>query len=117
MDDVIKLVSVTKTQDAYGVWRETASAKEILCQVSSVTRQEFYEAGRNGLNPSFLFTIFAGDYSGETICQYNNLQYGIYRTYHVPGTDYLELYAERKGGTNITQTTSSGGINGTASTS
>ena len=100
MDDVIKLVSSTQTQNQYGVWEETYSAREVLCQVKSITRQEFFEGGRNGLNPSFVFTVFAGDYNGELICQYDGNQYGVYRTYLVPSTDYLELYVERKGGTN-----------------
>ena len=101
MDDVITLVSYTREQDNYGVWRETAaSERELFCQLGSITRQEFFEAGRSGLNPSFVFTIFKGDYNGETVCQYQGKQYAIYRTYPIPNSDYLELYVERKGGTN-----------------
>ena len=87
-------------QDDRGVWRETSRSRNILCRIDSVTRSEFFEGGRNGLNPELQFTVFAGDYEGETVCQYEGKQYGIYRTYRVPGTDYMELYAERKGGTN-----------------
>lgn len=100
MDDVITLVSCTKQRDDYGVERETLTTKEVFAQVHSVTRQEFYEAGRNGLNPSFMFTIFVGDYGGEELCRYEGNQYSIYRTYIVPGTDYIELHVERKGGSN-----------------
>lgn len=100
MDAVLILVGKTRTQDEYGIWQETVTARQIFCQVESVTRAEFFDGGRNGLNPEFQFTIFAGDYAGETVCQYEGKQYAIYRTYRVPGTDYMELYAERKGGTN-----------------
>lgn len=122
MDDVITLVAYTKEQDAYGVERVTPVTRDVFAQVHSTTRQEFYEAGRNGLNPSFMFTIFAGDYGGETECRYNGEQYSIYRTYishgetrtHIsntkggssfrtyqtPSEDYIELYVERKGGSN-----------------
>lgn len=100
MDDVIKLISSTKSKNEYGVWEETYSENQVLCQVKSITRQEFFEGGRVGLNPSFVFTVFAGDYSEESICQYKDKQYSIYRTYIVPDTDYIELYVERKGGTN-----------------
>ena len=101
MDDVITLISGTKVQDDYGRWGiADPTEKELLCQVRSITRQEFFEAGRSGLNPAYEFVIFAGDYDGEILCRYRGSQYSIYRTYHVPGTDYLELYVERKGGTN-----------------
>lgn len=100
MDAVLILVGKTRVQDEYGMWKETPTDRQIFCQVESVTRAEFFDGGRNGLNPEFQFTVFAGDYNGETVCKYEGKQYGIYRTYRVPGTDYMELYAERKGGTN-----------------
>ena len=100
MDDVIKLISQEFTKDKYGQSIPTNTAKEIFCQVHSITRQEFFDAGRNGLNPQFEFTVFQGDYAGESVVEYNGASYSIYRTYIVPGTDYIELYVERKGGTN-----------------
>lgn len=95
----ITLISETNTQDANGVWRSTRTTRDVFAQVDSVTRSEFFEAGRNGLNPEFRFTLFAGDYEGEREVEYNGKSYGIYRTYFAR-TDVIELYAERKGGTN-----------------
>lgn len=95
----ITLISETNTQDANGVWRSKRTTREVFAQVDSVTRSEFFEAGRNGLNPEFRFTLFAGDYEGEREVEYNGKAYGIYRTYFAR-TDVIELYAERKGGTN-----------------
>lgn len=100
MDDVLTLVSYTYTKDAYGVDRGTPTERRIFCRTDSITRLEFYEAGRNGLNPEMKFIIFAGDYAGETVCRFHGAQYSVYRTYHVPGTDYLELYVQREGGSN-----------------
>lgn len=97
--EVITLVSVVQTQDEYGVIRNTPSARDVFCQVNSVTRAEFFEGGRNGLNPQFRFTLFAGDYNGEATVIYKGLPYAVYRTY-LARTDELELYVERKGGTN-----------------
>lgn len=97
--NVIKLISSTKTQDENGVWRETLSRRQVFCDVSSVTASEFFEGGRNGLNPEFRMTIFAGDYQGETMLEFNGKTYAIYRTY-LARNDNLELYVERKGGTN-----------------
>lgn len=97
--DVINLIKHTKTQDQYGVWRETETSREVFCDVQSVTRSEFFEGGRNGLNPELVFTVFMDDYEDETVLEYDNKRYAIYRTYRAK-TDVLELYAERKGGTN-----------------
>lgn len=96
--DVLTLVKETRTQDRYGVWQTTETTRDVFCEVESVTRSEFFDAGRNGLNPEYVFTIFFDDYEDETVCEYKGKRYGIYRTYH--DSDDLELYAERKGGTN-----------------
>lgn len=98
MDDVLNLIGVSKTQDDYGVWRMTETSKEVFCSVQSVTRTEFFDAGRNGLNPAYVFTIFGDDYDGEETVEFHGKRYGVYRTYRAG--DDMELYAERKGGTN-----------------
>lgn len=100
MDDELELIAYSYAKDAYGVDQATPTSRWVFAQVDSVTRREFYDAGRNGLNPEFKFTVFADDYGGETVCRYREHQYSIYRAYHIPGTDYLELIAERKGGSN-----------------
>lgn len=97
--NVISLVSTSQTQDAFGVWRQTETKRDVFCQVDSVTRAEFFEAGRSGLNPEYRFTLFAGDYNGESIVIFNGKAYSVYRTYHAR-TDEIELYVERKGGSN-----------------
>ena len=96
--DVIGLISVAKAKDEYGVIRETETEKEVYCDVQSVTRQEFFDGGRNGLNPAYVFIVFAADYSGEETVSFRGNRYGVYRTYE--NGDYMELYVERKGGTN-----------------
>ena len=97
--DVITLIAETKTQDEYGVWRTTETERTVFCNVASVTANEFFEGGRNGLNPQFRMTMFNGDYNGERILEYSGSRYAIYRTY-LARTDQLELYVERQGGTN-----------------
>ena len=107
MEDIITLISVTQRQDEYGVWRMQETSKEVFCVVRSVSRSEFFEGGRNGLNPAYQFTVFGDDYDEEETVEYHSKRYGIYRTYR--DGDDIELYAERKGGTNaapVTTTTS-----------
>lgn len=120
---VITLVAENYAQDENGVWRNTGQApwkdergyiirdeqhdslsfsqnwRDVFCQVDSVTQSEFFEGGRNGLNPEYRFTMFAADYQGERNVIYNGHQFSVYRTYQ-PRTDIIELYVERKGGTN-----------------
>lgn len=97
--DVIKLIGMTLEQDNKGVWRSTPTSRQVMCQVDSVSQTEFFEAGRNGLNPEFRFTLFFGDYNNESIVEYHGQTYSVYRTYY-RRTDKIELYVERKGGTN-----------------
>lgn len=96
--EVITLVSYPRTQDANGVWRDSAPVERtVYCQVDSVTRSEFFDGGRNGLKPEYRFTMFFAEYLGERTVIYNGVAYSVYRTYH-GRTDDLELYVERRTG-------------------
>lgn len=96
--EVITLVSYPRTQDANGVWRDSAPVERtVYCQVDSVTRSEFFDGGRNGLKPEYRFTMFFAEYLGERTVIYNGVAYSVYRTYHA-STDDLELYVERRTG-------------------
>ena len=97
--DVITLVAVTRTQNEYGQWVASETTKDVYCEVDSVSQSEFFEGGRNGLNPEYRFTMFFADYNNEPIVEYKGLRYAVYRTY-LNKNDKLELYVERKGGTN-----------------
>ena len=100
MDTVIYLLSTTASEkNKYGVYEKTKTPREVFCKVDNVTRAEFFGGGRNGLNPQYKFTMFSGDYEGEDTVIYNDLPYGVYRTFN-PAMDTVELYCERKGGAN-----------------
>lgn len=104
--DIITLYADTVTYDDYGVAVKTRTSRDVFCKVDSVTRAEFFEAGRSGLNPEYRITMFFGDYEGETIVGYNGRNYSVYRTYQAK-TDIIELYVERRAGADITITTGS----------
>lgn len=75
-------------------WR----SREVFCDVRSITRTEWFEAGRNGIeHPEFIFVINRNEYDDEKIVQYNDKIYGVYRTYEAKNEN-LELYVEAKGG-------------------
>ena len=109
MDDVIYFVSETFENNEYGVPVAVETKRQVFAKVRSITRAEFFGGGRNGLNPELRFDVFKGDYEGESIIEYNGKRYGVYRVYDPytadsqssgAGTDYIELYVERKGGLN-----------------
>ena len=96
--EIITLVSYTQTQDQQGVRRDTTPTETtVFCQVDSISRAEFFDAGQNGIKPEYRFSMFFGDYAGQRVVIYKGVTYSIYRTYHAR-TDVIELYAERKTG-------------------
>ena len=100
VDAVITLIkSGSQRQDARGVWRDTdETTREIFARMDSVARTEFFNGGQTGFRPEYRFTVFIDEYQGEDLCEFNGDRYAIYRTYHVPGTDDLELYVKREVG-------------------
>lgn len=97
---IIYLIAVTNRADEYGIEKPTeGEPRAVMCQVESVTRAEFFDGGRNGLNPEYVFRMFFADYDGERLLIYNGNRFSVYRTYQGRG-DIIELYAERKGGSN-----------------
>ena len=106
MDTVIQFPSAARyEEDAAGIRRPVpGEPRQVFAICESVTRAEFYQAGRAGFAPAFVFTVWAADYHGEGTLEYNGDTYAIYRTYRKTGgdgSDYIELYAERKAGTDV----------------
>ena len=96
--NVITLISTSRQQDEYGVWRDNVeTTRDVFCQVDSVGRSEFFAAGQMGLKPEYVFRMFFADYEGEGIVIYNGTRYAVYRTYHAR-TDEIELYVQREAG-------------------
>ena len=93
---VCYLVSETFSQDSYGVITPTEEKTKVYCDVTSVSQKEWFEGGRNGLNPEYKMTMFKYYYSGEQILKYNEVQYTIYRTYEKG--DLIELYVQKRKG-------------------
>lgn len=94
---VAYLVGESFSQNEYGIYEKVETERKVFVNVSSVNANEWFEGGRNGLNPQFRFTMFSYDYEGEKIIKYNDVQYTIYRTYFRK-VDEIELYTElRKG--------------------
>lgn len=91
------LVDYNYNKNDYGVLERTPNKRKVYVDVESVNAQEFFDGGRNGLRPALRFSIFAYDYKGEKVIEYNNEQYTIYRTY-LKHYDQIDLYVEFKKG-------------------
>ncbi len=97
--EAAKLITVTYTKDKYGVSQRTETAKAVYGYFDSVSASEVFDGGRNGLNPEFRFTMTDLDYDGQTILVRGAERCAVYRTFR-PNNGTIELYCERKGGTN-----------------
>lgn len=95
--DVITLIEVTHSQDAIGQFVDAETMNDVFCSVGSVSANEFFAGGQNGLRPEYKVTMFSYDYNGETLAEYNGKRYSIYRTY-IGKNDTIELYLESRVG-------------------
>lgn len=100
IDTIITLTTPgTRAQDAEGIRHDgKPTARDVYARMDSVGRSEFYAAGEAGFRPEMRFTVFQAEYRGEDRLLWSGDAYAIYRTYHVPGTDDLELYVQREVG-------------------
>lgn len=99
MVETIKLID--RSYDFSNILQEsyTETEREIIGDVQSISQNEFYQAGRNGLNPQLKVVIYDFEWHGEKIVEVKGKRYSVYRTYSIMNTDHLELYLEEKGGT------------------
>lgn len=97
-EDVIAyLIGYTVTLNDYKQEVTTETRSQIFAKKKSVSRTEFYNGGKAGLQPEFRLKTAVIDYNGELEVELDGVRYGIYRTYNV-SADYIELYCEKKGG-------------------
>lgn len=91
----VKLVTPNVTQDEIGqIIEGVPTYTEIFADISGITRSEFFQAGQTGLTPEVKFTVWAGEYSGQQIVEYDGNRYIVYRTY--PADGRVELYTGRR---------------------
>lgn len=93
----VTLIAETYTTDGIGQKIPTETRRNVLGRLHSVTRTEWAEAGRLGLNAAYQVVLFAPDYNGEKIAVVDGKRYGIYRTYRGSNAT-IELYLEEKAG-------------------
>lgn len=105
IDDVITLIRESApSYDASGNEIPTSTARQVFCQVRSVSRSEFYQAAQNGLHPEYIFVLSDyREYLGEKLLTYRDWTgttrtYYVTRTYRPDGSNSIELTAEERVG-------------------
>lgn len=112
----VYLIGETYSEDSYGVLKATQTERLVYANVTSVTATEWFEGGRNGLNPEYRVRMFAYDYNGEEIVKVNGVYYAVYRRYQAR-SDVLELYVEKSKGVKLSSSengekSAGGGLDG-----
>lgn len=95
--NVVTLVSLTYTQDAIGQQIATESMRDVYCDIQSISRAEFFDAGKNDITPDCKITMYRYDYNGEPLAVVNGRRLAVYRTYVTQG-ELIELYLKREVG-------------------
>lgn len=78
--DVVCLLSKKVEYDELGNAFETVNERMVYANEMSVSMQEFYEAGKQGIRPEKQFEIYSFEYQGESKLKHNNKDYEIIRT-------------------------------------
>lgn len=90
----VTLLQKTVGYNEIGVKVETVTRKTVIGNASSVSAQEFFRAGEQGLKPEVVIKLWQADYSGEEKLEYSGKQYSIYRNY-MSKDGRVELYCQK----------------------
>ena len=108
MNNDAYLISRTYTFDDYGNQIPTETKTPIPIEVHSISRNEFYKAGEQKLNPELMVTTAAINYNGEEVIEIDSVTYAIYRKYRDEFSDEVELYLRKEVGVNAQQGVNNG---------
>ena len=82
LNDTIKLVDVVVTEDADGYETTAETLTEVKCDSGNgVTRAEFYEAMKAGMELTAAFEMWACDYGGQKVIEHNGKRYKVERAF------------------------------------
>jgi hypothetical protein len=98
----LTLISSTITYDDIGNPIETPVEIDILCDMKSIGRTEFYNAAANGLKPEYILVVHPYEYNNETYVLFSEdstpkQKYKVIKTYKVD-FEKLELTCEKVAG-------------------
>ena len=90
--DVVSLIAVVATEDAAGYETKTETSRDVFCTFTNgVSRAEYYEAMKAGVQVSATVEIWEDDFEGERLLEFGGHRYKIGRSWPT-GRGTLELY-------------------------
>lgn len=100
----IELISQTITYGARHepIIKDNNPARKVFAEIISAQQSEFFQANSVGLSAEGTALVWAFEYHGEKILEYDGKRYAIYRTYIVPGSKKIELHFGQQIGPNTT---------------
>jgi hypothetical protein len=85
LNDTIKLVDIVADMDADGYETFDEKLTEVKCDSGNgVTRAEFYEARKAGVELSAVFLMWACDYGGQKEIEHHGKRYRVERAFPLP---------------------------------
>ncbi len=93
-DHELNLIQQIYTTDEIGNQIPGETKTNILCNIKSVGRTEFYNAASKGLKPEIIFIVHSYEYEGQKQVEFENKKYDVIRTYST-NTEEIELTCEK----------------------
>ena len=95
MADVLTLIRLETTLDAYGDPVITEIPREVFAEQMSIGQKEFYQAHAVGLQPEIKFKLSDHlDYENEPCIEYTGQRYRVLRTYRTGQALEITCYRE-----------------------
>lgn len=93
----LTLIRVTPQRDDVGNWNDSHEVpRDVLCDVASVGRSEFYAAATSDMEPEIVFKLNKYEYDNERLCEYEGQRYRIIKTFKDNSTfEEIELTCEK----------------------
>lgn len=97
-NEIVTLITETFEKDDIGQHIPTENKMEFFCRTESISKNEWFDAGRNGLKPQLKVILPDYNYDGAEKVEYDGVRYSVYRMFHNQKTNEVELYLEKKAG-------------------
>lgn len=97
-NEIVTLITETFKEDDIGQYIPTENKMEIFCRMESISKNEWFDAGRNGLKPQLKVILPEYNYEATEKVEYDGERYSVYRMFRNQKTNEVELYLEKKAG-------------------
>jgi SPP1 family predicted phage head-tail adaptor len=80
-DCELTLINLTYFENDMGDSIGTEERSNILCDIASVTRSEYYAAASRGMKPEIVFIVNQYDYNKQSMVEFEGNKYRVIRYY------------------------------------